>query len=132
MAKSTHKRKNYYLIRAAQRDRCYLCGVEVQGHSWNNRLRDPTLDHILPKIAGGTLQPPNVAMACNKCNGAKYHRMPRPCEVFFGQIIAEMIGYPPAVYRPPVPDNPTPQRWSPSNDNFESALAVALREAGYG
>ena len=40
--------------------RCYLCG------DWAN-----TVDHLVPKAAGGSDDPTNLAACCRPCNSAK-------------------------------------------------------------
>ena len=33
-----------------------------------------TMEHILPKVKGGTDEPSNLAYSCTHCNGAKYSK----------------------------------------------------------
>jgi 5-methylcytosine-specific restriction endonuclease McrA len=59
-------------IRAAQGNRCYLCG---------KKLKRFHIDHFIPLALGGTNDPGNLRLACPKCNlskGAKHpHDMGR-------------------------------------------------------
>lgn len=53
-------------IRAAQGNRCYLCG---------KKLKKYHIDHFIPLAKGGTNDPGNLRLACPKCNlnkGAKH------------------------------------------------------------
>lgn len=51
---------------------CEYCGVEVR---WDtDRLSDPnraTIDHLVPRCAGGNNELPNLVLACHPCNNLK-------------------------------------------------------------
>ncbi len=47
-----------------QSGRCFYCGRQV-------RRKDATVEHIIPRCAGGTNNRLNLAMACKQCNNAK-------------------------------------------------------------
>jgi len=52
-----------------QNHRCCYCGVrttELSGKSYS-----ATLEHIIPTSCGGSDDPENYAMACNKCNSKR-------------------------------------------------------------
>lgn len=123
----------YRWYRVAQGNRCYLCGDPLgppDSQPWHTVLA--TLDHIKPKAHSGTRAPPNVALAHAKCNGKKGSRKPRACEVLYGEVLADMSGLKFDKWRENqklgLPNKP---RWTDPNPDFESALAIALREAGY-
>jgi 5-methylcytosine-specific restriction endonuclease McrA len=58
-----HSSKDVARIRAAQRDRCACCCVELhaKGH----------VDHIIPLSRGGSNWPRNLQLLCKTCNMQK-------------------------------------------------------------
>jgi 5-methylcytosine-specific restriction endonuclease McrA len=61
--------------RRAQRGLCYLCGEPLDGPG--------TWDHVTPRRLGGPDHPVNVLLAHRRCNEAKAHRAPYPCELLY-------------------------------------------------
>ncbi|MGQ0722996.1 MAG: HNH endonuclease [Candidatus Eiseniibacteriota bacterium] len=59
-------RKNLFL---RDQSRCQYCGVELE-------TRDLTIDHVLPRVQGGTSTWSNCVLACVPCNRRKAHRTP--------------------------------------------------------
>jgi len=55
-------------IRAAQGNRCYLCGKSLK--------RGYHIDHFIPIKLGGTNDPGNLRLACPKCNMSKSAKHP--------------------------------------------------------
>lgn len=110
---------NIKRLRKAQGGRCYMCARRVtpSGQQWEGGRLFPTLDHIVPRRAGGWRTPPNIALACHDCNQKKGDRMPTACELLFGEVIADVAGIP----------RVSPWRESPWSN---PALADALRAAG--
>ena len=52
----------------AWESRCAYCGCQPE---------KITLDHVIPKVSGGTTERSNLVPACASCNGSKNH-----CEVW--------------------------------------------------
>lgn len=55
---------------------CFYCGVPLDGRrvqTGPNRYEFawPTIDHLVPRAAGGTDDPDNLVPACTRCNYAK-------------------------------------------------------------
>lgn len=48
---------------------CYLCGAELE-------LRDVTVDHYIPRAAGGTHRASNLRPCCFPCNNRKADLVP--------------------------------------------------------
>ncbi|MFJ2544384.1 HNH endonuclease [Microbacterium sp. NPDC087589] len=49
---------------------CQLCGNDL--HEDDARPEhDATVDHVIPKAAGGRDEPSNLIAACRRCNGIK-------------------------------------------------------------
>jgi 5-methylcytosine-specific restriction endonuclease McrA len=47
---------------------CQYCGLNgCEFGKW----RQLTIDHLLPENSGGTNEPPNLIVACNRCNQLK-------------------------------------------------------------
>lgn len=62
-------------VRDAYGENCYLCGVEVDFLlRWPDRM-SPSLDHVVPLVAGGTHTLYNVAMVHLICNISKGSRL---------------------------------------------------------
>lgn len=53
---------------AAQRGKCYYCGVKV-GDIYH-------VDHVVPLARGGTNSPENLVIACPPCNQSKSNKLP--------------------------------------------------------
>lgn len=58
------------LRKVAERDgwRCHICGRRVLDRPWKARDGDPTVDHLVPRSAGGSDDRSNLALAHNRCN----------------------------------------------------------------
>jgi hypothetical protein len=55
-----------------QGGKCHYCERDTVLHSMHQNRRDfATLDHIIPKVRGGTRILPNLVMACKRCNTIK-------------------------------------------------------------
>lgn len=75
-------------LHRVQGGRCYLCGKTLHAPGGvSHRALAPTIDHIVPRVAGGIRWFPNIALACMKCNSARGHRPPRACERLFGEVV---------------------------------------------
>lgn len=48
---------------------CYWCKMDVD-------FENSTLDHVIPKLRGGTNDPDNVVIACIWCNNLKGSMLP--------------------------------------------------------
>jgi 5-methylcytosine-specific restriction endonuclease McrA len=59
-------RKNLFL---RDQNRCQYCGDRVES-------RELTIDHVLPRVQGGTSTWENCVLACVPCNRRKAHRTP--------------------------------------------------------
>lgn len=51
-------------LAARDGNRCFYCNK-------NGLFTKLTLDHVIPKSAGGSNKNENLVLACNKCNGKK-------------------------------------------------------------
>ena len=53
----------------AQNHKCCWCGCDTTDlrKKWNSS----TIEHVTPKSVGGSDEPNNLAMSCNKCNNAR-------------------------------------------------------------
>lgn len=51
--------------------RCYLCGIQVVMQPKKGGDNRATIDHVIPKSAGGTSHSANLKTCCSKCNFAK-------------------------------------------------------------
>lgn len=62
-----------YLLRKTkceeQRSRCYYCRTEIS--YYRKRADSLELDHVVPRIAGGTDDPNNLVATCRSCNRKK-------------------------------------------------------------
>ena len=58
-------------IYARDRYRCVYCGRSVRASSAPTDSRAATLDHVLPREAGGSNHPSNVVTCCLSCNSSK-------------------------------------------------------------
>lgn len=68
-------------IRAAQENKCYLCGYD---------LSNPNQDHVVPKAKGGK-NAYNILATHPDCNVSKSDRAPYPCEILYLQAINEIV-----------------------------------------
>jgi len=59
-------RKNLFL---RDQNRCQYCGTRLES-------RELTIDHVLPRVQGGTSTWENCVLACVPCNRRKAHRTP--------------------------------------------------------
>ncbi|HYE00329.1 MAG TPA: HNH endonuclease [Alphaproteobacteria bacterium] len=62
----------------AQNHRCCHCGcrlTEPRGTRSGNRPTDATIEHALPRSAGGADDWLNLAVSCHACNAARGDRM---------------------------------------------------------
>lgn len=57
--------------------RCYLCGCKVKAGRKRKGVRLATLDHYLPRSAGGTNDAQNLKTCCSKCNNKKGSAIPK-------------------------------------------------------
>ena len=84
---------------------CYDCKREKSERkkgtcAYCGRWRSLTLDHIVPKSAGGKLTPSNCALVCGPCNHAKGADQPEGWMIAVcaeSAMLAEM-GLPPSTY----------------------------------
>ena len=67
--KSTVKKKDKIYLALCKRDgnNCFYCSCEVLEENW-------TLEHLIPKTAGGLNHLSNYAIACKECNREAGHR----------------------------------------------------------
>lgn len=117
-------------LRKAQRAHCYLCGQMMApegGYAHSSQCQ--SIDHIQPRSKGGEKFLPNIAAAHSGCNNAKSDRDPYPCEVLFGEIVAEMVHHMIPALRSPW-NAKRLARWLQGVPPYETALAAALRQAG--
>ena len=79
----------------AQNGKCAYCGNRMAlVYSNNNFKRFPlaaSRDHVRPKSKGHKLEMGNKVLACSRCQHAKGARDPRPCELFYAAITAEIV-----------------------------------------
>lgn len=58
---------------------CYCCGMTCVVYDHNTGEAPPpnalTVDHIIPKVAGGSNDLENLAVCCLACNAAKGHNI---------------------------------------------------------
>lgn len=52
----------------AQNHRCCYCGTQLSNHVKDDHPDRATVDHVIPKIAGGHCKWDNEVMACRLCN----------------------------------------------------------------
>ncbi len=71
-------RRLSWRTRAAVRDacggHCTYCGVEL------HPFYTFTIDHVVPRSAGGTNAIENLVGACPECNAAKAYAIPQPAK----------------------------------------------------
>ena len=69
--KSTDARSytKMHALLEAQNHRCAYCGIEVKTYGWGRHCHDrATIDHVVPKAAGGPCCWSNEIVACQLCN----------------------------------------------------------------
>lgn len=106
---------------------CYLCEKTIL-------LGDATIDHIWPKGARGRDGLPNLAVAHHHCNRRKGARLPTVEELMIGEFIGMALAdlFPVASNVVQESEHVRHLRtWNEGNPCFETALAVALKEAGF-
>lgn len=61
----------------AQRDgwKCHYCSIDL-GIGDETIVKRPVIEHVLPRVQGGTNVLENLVLACSPCNGAKGPRTP--------------------------------------------------------
>jgi hypothetical protein len=57
--------------------RCCYCGIRTADDLPPGHPRRATLEHILPRVLGGTNEEDNLVVACGGCNRTRGHRMGR-------------------------------------------------------
>ncbi|MYL99591.1 hypothetical protein GR702_17660 [Novosphingobium sp. FGD1] len=80
--KARLRRDRVALLRQAQRKRCGSCGGRVPPVGARcSAANRPTLDHVVPRAAGGANAIGNLLMMHHRCNHAKADRAPTGCEL---------------------------------------------------
>ena len=59
----------------AQNHRCWHCGARTNEAEGRSDPRRPTIEHIIPRIYGGTDDRANLAMVCHGCKDARRHSL---------------------------------------------------------
>lgn len=82
----------------AQRGLCPYCGTTIIARQLVNagdrstiKIGIPSVDHVIPKSRGGRLDVWNKVICCSHCNNVKQNRNPRPCELLFAFVTAEIF-----------------------------------------
>lgn len=82
----------------AQNGRCAYCGRTVElrerlhpGEYPYQRRVVPSSDHVRPRSKRNGAGLGNKVLACAYCNKRKADRPPRPCEIFFAHVTAELV-----------------------------------------
>jgi 5-methylcytosine-specific restriction endonuclease McrA len=72
MGKYRHRAENRQYVRRLLRktNLCGICGEPI------TRMKDATLDHVVPLSKGGVHAPGNMQLAHDHCNTAKGDRLP--------------------------------------------------------
>jgi CRISPR/Cas system Type II protein with McrA/HNH and RuvC-like nuclease domain len=70
--------KQYVYIR--EQGKCYFCGKEVL-------LKKVSLDHYLPKSAGGPNDSFNLVLSCKRCNKLKKSTIPKD----YGEVLLRLF-----------------------------------------
>ena len=60
----------YELVAARAEHRCEYC--QAPEAIFNHRF---PIDHVVPRVFGGTDDPDNLALACHSCNGYKHQKL---------------------------------------------------------
>lgn len=77
---TARRRKALRRLYKAQRGRCYYCNLPMRDPTWRPARGETapgdmaTIEHKVPRAAGGTHHPDNLAAVCNSCNQAKSQR----------------------------------------------------------
>ena len=73
--------------RILERDRytCRYCGYDMSLHYPYPHLRMITIDHVIPKISGGTDRDDNLVTSCYSCNNRKRNL---PVEEFVRDLLS--------------------------------------------
>jgi hypothetical protein len=81
----------------AQNSKCYICKTEMPDPDLvldkTKQGAGVTLDHVTPRIKGGTKLAGNSLLAHGSCNSSKGGRAPTPCELTYLKIINELLGW---------------------------------------
>lgn len=64
-------RKKRDALIEAQENRCFYCGGELAEPQHKLRSASPSLDHIKPRVFGGSNSINNFVISCSRCNGAR-------------------------------------------------------------
>lgn len=99
---------------------CHYCGIETRLRIGGADMADDhaTLDHKKPKSRGGTNDPSNLVLACNKCNQAKANLL---YEDFIG--LRHVLTKRPPVTLPYVPEKPVHPAYKARAGTLAAALA---------
>lgn len=52
---------------------CHWCGAQTDPKAHHSSNLYPTLEHLVPRHAGGSSHPSNLAIACRSCNSQRHH-----------------------------------------------------------
>lgn len=76
------RRQKIAALRKAQRERCGACGGRVPPLDvYCAPVNRPTLDHVIPRAAGGKGILGNLLVMHQRCNALKADRRPTGCEL---------------------------------------------------
>lgn len=81
------------LLYGAQDGFCAICGYELP-----TRLRDCSIDHVIPLALGGKDAIGNLVVAHGDCNGDKSNDVPTGCEMIWLMAVNAKLGAQPVVY----------------------------------
>jgi hypothetical protein len=80
-----------------QNHKCYICKEEMPSPDTvllkTQECTGVTLDHVVPRIKGGTKLAGNSLLAHGRCNSRKSDRIPTPCELTYLKIVNELLGW---------------------------------------
>lgn len=68
----SYYRKTIQRLMNVQSKRCFYCGIIIS-ESPNEKNTGATIDHVVPRLAGGDNNIANLVMACGLCNSTKQH-----------------------------------------------------------
>lgn len=76
MSLSTFRQNKLMALIERNGSLCHYCAktVKLRASSTQHKMDDATLDHKIPKAAGGTNADENLLLACRECNEAKEDR----------------------------------------------------------
>lgn len=63
------KHQPWFRLMFLETRRCFYCGVRIA-------RKKVTADHYFPVAAGGTDEPSNIRVCCERCNRAKADKLP--------------------------------------------------------